>query len=255
MKLKDYEIPQYGSNDGLPPDDLEQYSLKNFDLKAYQLTQSQPDAAPMAAFCAPEPPPPAESFPPVADPVRSEPSPLALEPYDVQFGAHFNLQQPLYVAASPSQSWKLPRWVVATVGLFFASAAVLTISVCVVLLRGPSAPPTAQAAVPAAPVATTSAAPARPAGAGSPASKAPVAVTRAPSAPHPPTANLMHVDLARGPRVVVSRHPSVVRRQPYGPRRVAARSASSPVAPEETETANRRPPKDALDQLLSESAL
>jgi hypothetical protein len=55
---------------------------------------------------------------------------------------------------------------------------------------------------------------------------------------------------------VVSRHPAVVRRQVTASRRVAAKStSSSPAAPREAETASSPAPKDALDQLLSESSL
>src|SRR5207249_750557 len=135
---------------------------------------------------------------------------------------------------SPPQQWKLPRWVVTMLGLFFGSAAVLTLALCVVLLRDPKAAPTGQLPVPTAPVAATSAPPVRPSG--------------------PATANLMHDDSALGHRMVVSRHPSVIRRQIYDPRRVAHKTTSSSVAPQETETASARPPQDALDKLLSESS-
>jgi hypothetical protein len=305
VKFKDDEIPQHGLDDGLDQEDLKQYSLKNFDLKAYQLTQKQPDPDPILAPCDPSllkeetaspsplgaareaPSPNQLSLNPwsstreqpneqnrshAPNPVQTELNQLALAPYDVQFGPHFNLQQPLYIPSSPSQSWKMPRWVVAMVGLFFGSAAVLTLACCVVLLRDPKAPATGQSAVPTptATVATTSAAPAQPSSSW-PMNKAPGDVARAPSAPNqqtttkrdladpaavrhsgPATANL---DSALGHRTVVSRHPSVVRRQIRGPRRVASNSTSSSVAPQETETASRRPPKDALDQLLSESSL
>jgi hypothetical protein len=265
VKLKDYEIPQYGVADGLEQEDLSQYSLKNFDLKTFQLTQQQPDPAPIPAPCAPSllqeethSPGPLAAVPEAPSPnplyqndaptpVQTELNQLALEPCEVHFGAHFDLQQPLYIPPSPSQSWKMPRWVVTTVGLFFGSAAVLMFAFCVVLLRDPKAPATAPvvAATPTAPVATTPAAPAPP----------PLADRADVRHSAPATANLMHDDSAPGRRIVVSRHPSVVRRQTYGARRVAATSASSSVEPQETETASRRPPKDALDQLLSESSL
>jgi hypothetical protein len=216
VKLKDYEIPQYGPDHG-DQEDLKQYSLKNFDLNVYQPTLA---AAP--------------------DPVQSELNQLAFDPGDVQFGPHFNLQPLSYRPFSQPEPWKMPRWVVTMVGIFFGSAAVLALVFCVVLLRDPKAAPTAQMAVPTTPVATTPAAP----------------VTRAAPAPAPPpTANLMHDDSAPGHRIVVSRHPSIVRRQVYGPRRVAPRSTSSSVAPQETETASRRPPQDDLDKLLSGSSL
>jgi len=291
VKLKDYEIPQYGLDDGLDQEDLKQYSLKNFDLKAYQLPQKQPDPDPIPAACDPlaaarEAPSPNQQylnpwsstreqpneqhFSHAPNPVQTELSQLAPDPWEVQFGPHFNLQTVSYNPLSPAESWKMPRWVVAMVGLFFGSAAVLTLAFCVALLRDPKPAPTGQLAVPTAPVATTSAAPAQ-RSSSSPMTKAPGDVTRAPSAPdqktttkgyladraavrHSAPANPMHDDSALGRRIVVSRHPSVVRRQSYGPRRVAARSTSSSVAPQETETPSR-PPKDALDQLLSESSL
>lgn len=211
MKLKDYEIPQYGPDDGAAPEDLSQYSLKSFDLKTFQVTGKQLDP----------------------------PEPVVLDPGEVRFGPHFTLQQPLYIPPSPSQSWKMPRWVVTMVGLFFGSAALLTIAVCVVLLRDAKAPATEPVAAPAAPAA---AAPAAPAAAVATTSAAPA---RAVSPPPPAPAH----------RIVVSRHPSVVRRQLRASRRVASKSASSPPAPHELETASSRPPKDALDQLLSESSL
>jgi hypothetical protein len=195
--------------------------------------------------------------------VQSELSQLALDPGDVQFGPHFNLQPLSYNPFSAPEPWKIPRWVVAMVGLFFGSAAVLTIAFCVVLLRDPKAAPTGQMAVPTAPVAATSAAPAQ-RSSSSPIDKTPGNVIRAVSTPDQETptkgdpaatANLMHADSALGHRIVVSRHPGVVRRQVYGPRRVAPKSTSSSVAPQETETASRRPPQDALDKLLSESSL
>lgn len=290
MKLKDYEIPQYGLAEGQDQEDLEQYSLKNFDLKAYQLNQKQLDLDPIPAPChpslleqqtgspnplaaAPEAPSPnqlplnawsatpvqpaEQSFPHAPDPVQTELNPPALDSYDVQFGAHFNLQTVSYNPLSPAESWKLPRWVVTMVGLFFGSAAVLALAFCVVLLRDPKAAPTAPLAVPTAPVATAAAAPAQ----RSSGSDQETATKRASADPAvvrhsgPATANLMHDDSKLGHRIVVSRHPSVVRRQIYGPRRVASKSPSPSVATEETETASRRPPKDALDQLLSESSL
>ena len=66
MKLKDYEIPQYGLPEGQAQEDLEQYSLKNFDLKAYQLTQKQPDPDPI----------PAPYHPPLLKHETDSPSPL-----------------------------------------------------------------------------------------------------------------------------------------------------------------------------------
>lgn len=194
MKLKDYVIPQYGLDDGAGQEELGQYSLKSFDLKTFQVTGKQPD-------------------------------PVVLDPGEVRFGPHFTLQQPLYIPPSASQSWKMPRWVLTMVGLFFGSAALLTVAVCVVLLRDAKAPATEPSPVPAAP-ATASA-----------------------------TASAMHAAAPPVRRIVVSRHPSVVRRQLRGARRVASKSASSSPAPQELETASSRPPKDALDQLLSESSL
>ncbi len=296
MKLKDYEIPHYGLNGGLDPEDLDQYSLKNFDLKAYRLSQQQPDPEPLVAPCdpslfeqhtdstapretpSPDPPspttwsatpePPDEpGFSHAPNPVHMEPNPYALDPADVQFGPHFNLQTVAFTPLSPAQSWKIPRWVVGMVGLFFGSAAVLMIAFCVVLLRDPNPAPTGPASVPTAAVATTSvAAPARPASS-STTSAAPAVVAPAASAAKagpaaaavrhsgPATASLTQDDAALGHRFVVSRHRSVVRRQLYGPRRVASKSTSPSVAAQETETTSRRPPQDALDQLLSESSL
>lgn len=298
MKLKEYEIPQYGPGDGLDQEDLKQYRLKNFDLKAYELTQKQLYPDPIATPCdsypleqEPESPSPLAaareaqapnplsvdpwsstreqpnepSFGHAPDPVQAEPSQLALNPYDVQFGAHFNLQTVSYNPLSPEQSWKIPRWVVTMVGLFFGSAAVLALAFCVVLLRDPKAAPTAPLAAPTAPlavpsaaVAATSAAPAQPS-VNSPMNKAPgdgqLADRAAARHSSPATVTLMHADSAPGHRIVVSRHPGVVRRQSYGPRRVVSRSTSSSVAAQETETASPRPPQDALDQLLSESSL
>ncbi|HEX6835722.1 MAG TPA: hypothetical protein VF334_04075 [Polyangia bacterium] len=160
---------------------------------------------------------------------------------EVQFGLHFNLQQPLDIPSSPSQSWKLPRWVVTSVGLFFGSTAVLMIACCVVLLRDPKPAPAAPLVVPAPPVATTSAA---------------VPVERPAVRPSSPAiANVARDDAAPAHRSVASRHPSVVRRQVYRARRVASKSTSSSSEPQETETASRRPAPDALDKLLSESSL
>lgn len=173
----------------------------------------------------------------------------------MQFGPYFNLQTVSYTPLSPAQSWKLPRWVVATVGVFFGSAAVLTLAVCVVLLRDPNPAPAAQPALPTAAVATTSAAPSEHS-AGSPIDKAPVAVTRAASAADQKTmAKRDPADRAHAHHIVVSRHRSVVRRHIDSARRVASKGTSSSVAAQETETASRRPPPDALDQLLSESSL
>ena len=225
------------------PEDLEQYSLKNFDLEAFQLAQQQPEPAPIPEAPSPPIPQPYEyeqSFSPAPNPVQTEPYQPAPAPCDVQFGMHFNLQQPLYMPPSPSQSWKMPRWVFATVGLFFGSAVVLMIVLCVALLRDPKPAVAEQPAVPVAAVATTSPAPPAPPVVSPP-------VTRAPSAP---------VQATTAKRIVVSsRQPSVVRRQVYRTRRVASRSASASLEPQETETAPKRPPKDALDQLLGESAL
>ena len=247
MKLKDYAIPQYGLADGADPADLAQYSLKNFDLEAYQRAQEPPaNPVPMVA--------------PPANPIQTVPSQLAVAPSDVQFGLHFNLQQPLYIPPSPSQSWKLPRWVILTVGLFFGSAAVLTFACCIVLLRDPKPAPTAQLAAPTPPVASAAAAQAQPR-TSSPTSQASPDVRRAPSAHAQATttrrepAPARHDASALPHRTVVSRNPSVVRRQSYGTRRVASKSTSPAEAAQEPETASRRPPKDALDQLLSESAL
>ena len=224
MKLKDYAIPQYGLPEGQAQEDLEQYSLKNFDLNLLKHETDSP--SPLNE----------QSFSHAPDPVQPELNRRALDPYDVQFGAHFNLQTVSYNPLTPAQQWKIPRWVVTMVGLFFGSAAVLALAFCVVLLRDPKAAPTAPLAVPTAPVAATSVAPGD--------------VARAPSAPEQETTTS-----ALGHRMVVSRHPSVVRRQIYSPRRVASKSTSSSVAPQETETAISRPPKDALDQLLGESSL
>jgi hypothetical protein len=69
---------------------------------------------------------------------------------------------------------------------------------------------------------------------------------------HSATANLMRDDSALGHRIIaVSRHPSVVRRQVYGQRRVASKSTSPSAAAQENETATPRP-QDALDKLLAE---
>lgn len=240
-------------------EDLEQYSLKNFDLKAYQLAQSQPEPAlPIAAPSEPYVPEPETLSPaPIGvapSPLPFEMSPPALAASDVQFGAHFTLQTVSYNPLAPAQPWKLPRWVIAAVGLFFGSAALLTIVTCVVLLRDPKPGPVADVAVPTAAVtttaavATTAAAPAQP------------SVTRAAPAAAavrhsgPALANLIHNDAALPHRIVVPRHPSVVRRTSYGPRHVAARSTASAVEAPEGEPAPKRP-KDALDQLLSESSL
>jgi hypothetical protein len=305
VKLKDYELPQHRLDDGLDQEDLKQYSLKNFDLEAYQLTQKQLVPDPIPAPCDPyllkqqtdnpsplaaaqEAPSPNQlnmnawsstgeqpnepSFSHDPKPVQTELNQLVLDPCDVQFGPHFNLQTVSYSPLSPAQQWKIPRWVVAMLGLFFGSAAVLMIAFCVVLLRDPKAAPAAQLAVPTAPVATTSVAPAQPTSS-SPIYKAPGDATRAASAPDrettrgsladraavrhsgPATADLMHDDSALGHRIVVSRHPSVVRRQIYGPRGVVSGSTSSSGEPQETETASRRPPQDDLDKLLGESSL
>lgn len=259
MKLKDYEMPQYGMDGGADAEDLKQYSLKNFDLKTYQLTQTAPDPPPMAAPyvpALPEPEPSTEqpnepSFSAAPHPVETELNPPALAPYDVQFGAHFSLQTVSYSPLSPAEPWKLPRWVVASVGIFFGSAAVLTLAVCVALLRDPKPAPTAEVAVPPAAVATTITAPApRPAAEVARAAAPPVVRHSA-----PPTTSAMRNDSAPARRVVVSRHPSVVRRQSYRSRRVASKSSSPSLASQETETASRRPPPDALDQLLGESSL
>jgi len=258
VKLKDYEIPQYGLGDGPGQEDLGQYSLKNFDLKAYQLTQQQPDLAPVPAFVAAAPeapalwsatpePPIEQSFVPAPNPPQTEPNQPAADLFDVQFGAHFNLQTVSFTPLSPAQSWKLPRWVIMTAGLFFGSAALMMIVACVVLLRDPHPAPTAPLAVAAAPVVTTPVAPVQ--------TRAPI--NKPAPAPQiaPKTANLIHDNSALPHRTVVSRHPTVVRRQSYGSRRVASKSPSSSEAPQETETVTRRPPKDALDQLLGESVL
>lgn len=270
---------------GLDQEDLEQYSLKNFDLKAFQRAQEQPAPAPIpgpndfdllkqeaaspsplaAAPEAASPAPPfgnpwtstleqpnGHDFSPTPNPIQNELSPPALAPCDVQFGPHFSLQTISYDPYSRSQQWKLPRWVVTMLGLFFGSATVLTIAFCVVLLRdpkpAPTAQPTAQPAVATAPVAATNNAP----GPVTAAASAPAQAVR-PSAPAP--ANLKHDDSALPHRSVVSRHPSVIRRQIDGPRRVAHKTTSSSVAPQETETASTRPPPDPLDKLLGESSL
>jgi hypothetical protein len=217
-----------------------------FDLNA-PLSQQQPDPEPIPApvWSAVQEQPIEQSFIPLPNPVQTELAPLAPEPCDVQFGQHFTLLQPLYTPFSQSEPWKLPRWVIATVGVFFGSAAVFAIATCVVLLRDPKPAPTEPAPVAmtapvavAAPVAAPSLAPA-------PHIASPPKVTKAPTV-H--AAALPH-------RVVVSRHPSFVRRQIHGPRRVASRSTSSSIAAEETETVSRRPPQDALDKLLGESSL
>lgn len=274
MKLKDYVIPQNGLDGGADPEDLAQYSLKNFDLKAFQLTQ-QPEPAPILApaehhpytpeadILSPPPPaapalwspapeqPTAPSFAPAANPAPIEPpTQFAMDPADVKFGVHFDLQTVAYSPLAPAESWKLPRWVITTVGLFFGSAAVLTLACCVVLLRDAKPAPPEQVAAPTAPVVTT---PVAPVAAAAP---APAATNRA-AVPQssPAIAKLMRDDAPPARRVVVSRHPSVVRRQVYGARRVASKSASPAVEAQETETASRRPPQDALDKLLGESTL
>jgi len=275
VKLKDYEIPQYGVDGGVDQEDLAQYSLKNFDLNAYQRTQQQPDPAPIPVLL--DPPPSSstgqssneENFSPAPNPVQTELNQPAMELFDVKFGAHFNLQTVSYNPLSPAQTWKMPRWVVTTVGLFFASAAVLAVALCVVLLRDPRTPPTGQLAPPTAPVATTSPAPA-PTGSSSPMNAAPGDVARRASAPRQQAtpngyladrAGVRHPGPAAaasssvGHRIaVVSRHPTVVRRQTYRAQRTASKNESSSLAASETETASR-PPQDALDKLLGESAL
>jgi hypothetical protein len=240
-------------------EDLEQYSLKNFDLKAYQLAQSQPEPAlPMAAPYEPYLPEPALAEPahlpePAALSLAPSPLPIAmsppvLAPSDVQFGAHFTLQTVSYNPLAPSQPWKLPRWVIAMVGLFFGSAAILTIATCVVLLRDPKPAPVAEVAVPTAAVATTPVAT-------TPVAAKTSAVAKTSAAPASPSVTrAAPATAAVRTRTVVSRHPSVVRRQLYGPRRVVARSMPSAAEAQDTEPAPKRP-KDALDQLLSESSL
>lgn len=115
--------------------DLKQYSLKNFGLNAYQLTQKEPDPDPIPNRSDPylltqqtDSPPAAareapspnqlQSFIHALNPVPTGRSELAPELCDVKFGAHFNLQTVSYHPLSPAQSWKIPRWVVTTVGLF-----------------------------------------------------------------------------------------------------------------------------------------
>jgi len=234
-------------------EDLEQYSLKNFDLKAYQLAQSQPEPAlPMAApyeSYLPEPAQLAEpALSPAPSPLPIAMSPPVLAPSDVQFGAHFTLQTVSYNPLAPSQPWKLPRWVIAMVGLFFGSAAILTIATCVVLLRDPKPAPVAEVAVPTPAVATTPVAT-------TPVAAKTSAVAKTSAAPASPSVTrAAPATAAVRTRTVVSRHPSVVRRQLYGPRRVVARSMPSAAEAQDTEPAPKRP-KDALDQLLSESSL
>jgi hypothetical protein len=193
VKLKDYQIPQYGLNDGASP----------------------------------------------PNPVRTELASAAPDHCEVQFGQHFTLLQPLYTPQP--ETWKIPRWVVAMVGLFFGSAAVLTVATCVVLLRDQKPAPAQPLAVPTAPVAMTAA----------------VAATPPRPSSSPPTTRpaAVHDDSAPARRIIVSRHPSAVRRQLHGPRRIASRSTSSSVALQETEPAPRRPPQDPLDKLLGESSL
>ena len=242
VKLKDYE-------------DLEQYSLKNFDLKAYQLSQQQPAPEPIPGPCEPyrftpeiDSPSPLAIAPDAPSPNQLSPNPWSSvqeqDPCEVQFGQHFTLLQPLYTPFSQTETWKLPRWVVAMVGLFFGSAAVFAAATCVVLLRDPKPAPAEPLAAPTAPVAMT----------------APVAATSPAPAQHsssPPMTKASPVrdSSALAHRIAVSRHPSVVRRQIHGPRRVASRSTSSSVALQETETASSRPPQDALDKLLGESSV
>jgi hypothetical protein len=211
---------------------------------------------PVVAAVAPEPPPaqvpsvnpwnPApeapteQSFspPPVA---VDEPHQLVLNPSDVQFSPLF--EQPLsYNPFTPAQpSWKIPRWLMAAAGIFFGSAAILMITLFVVLLRDPKpAPPTVQLVVPTAPVATVTPTP-PPAPAAPVAQKAPVQA-EAPALPHRVA-------------VAVSRHPAFVRRPSYGSRRSARESEGSPVASEETPTPRSKPPQDELDKLLGQSSL
>jgi len=121
----------------------------------------------------------------------------------------------------------------------------------VALLRDAKPAPTAEAAVPPAPVATTIAPPALPPPADVARAAGPAVVRH----PVPATATVMRNVAAPPHRIVVSRHPSVVRRQSYRSRRVASKSSSPSLAAQETETASRRPPPDALDQLLGESSL
>lgn len=235
---------------GANQEDLEPYSLKSFDLQAQQPSQQQPDPEPIPAPSEPSvftPPAMEQSFSPPPSPVQTEWSPPAPETIDVHFGQHFTLLQPLYTPFSQSEPWKMPRWVIATVGLFFGSAAVFAVATCVVLLRDPKPAPTEPLAVPTAAVAVT----------------APIAVAATSPAPARPTISapitkapgVVHNNAALPHRVVASRQPTVVRRQFHGPRRVASRSTSSSEALQETETVSRRPPQDALDKLLGESSL
>jgi hypothetical protein len=193
-------------------------------------------------------PPPANP-----EPWNSAPAPLVIEP---DFGqAPSGVQNELNhlaLAYNPftAPAWKAPRWLIATIGVFFGSAAIVMVTLCVVLLRDPKAPPpTVQLVVPTAPavptvtttVATTSATPAPP----SEVSRAAPAIQKTP----------MNDGAALGYRVAVSRHPAPVRRQTYGSRRITHKSERSPAADEEPETRSSRPPQDALDKLLAESAL
>lgn len=310
MKLKDYDISQYGPGDDLDSGDLHQYNLKNFDLKAYRRDQERQDpdhlkqydpknfdpmvdrsnegftSSAQALVAAVNPEASHDSIPgEMANPVPSgynpyllkqETAPSAtqdelnrpvLDPCEVQISPNFYLQtlscdgNPF----SPPQPWKMPRWAVAMIGLFFGSAAALTLTFCVVLLRESKAAPQAQLVAPA-PLATTSARPVEPSANSVDVSRAVSAnqktniqnapVDRAavrPSGTAVPRPT--HDDSALAHRVAVSRHPAFVRRSSHGSRRIAHNSEGASAAREEGETASSRPAQDDLDKLLGASAL
>jgi hypothetical protein len=183
-----------------------------------------------------------QSFSQALSAIPDEAHLLVLNPSDVQLSPHF--EQPLsYNPFSPPQeSWKIPRWLIASMAIFFGSAAVLMVVLCVVLLRDPKpAPPTVQLVVPTAPVATAPVTPPPP--------------TKAPAAPVIHKTPIQEVPSALPHRVAVSRHPAFVRRPTYGSRRIAHESEGSSVASEETEKPRSRPPQDDLDKLLTQSSL
>jgi hypothetical protein len=151
---------------------------------------------------------------------------------------------------------KIPRWVIGMAGIFFGSVAALTITICVVLLRGPA--PAATAGPPSLPVATTSASLAQPSPIALLDKAAPASVNPAASPLKPEVRSSLPVTAtpkqdrsAPADRVGVSHPAKLVRQQTYRSRR----STLSSVSPERTEKASRQSAPDALDSLLAESSL